>query len=419
MHVALHGDRPVLLFRRGTIRLGRLPRTLFRGASQGIEGKTKSVKKNVNPPKVFTTGLRAKGPPDSHLAKLMKLAKAMGMEQFPWKNKFVAVKTHFGERGNSAFPRPILLRPIVDLIKAAGGKPFLAETATLYTGSRSNAPDHIETAIRHGFGLEVTGAPVFICDGLTGRDRQMVQIPGKHFSEISVASGIHDADCLVVVSHFKGHEVTGFGGAIKNLGMGCCSRSAKLAMHTAIRPTVMDSKCVKCGRCFSWCSVGAIRQVKPKGRVTINPNLCRGCGECLMACRFGAIRINWSEDTRNVTERMVEHALGVLAPKRESAFFFNLLTDIVPLCDCYGFADAPVVPDIGFAASTDPVALDAASIDLVNDQIGLAGTALKGGHGRGEGKFEHIHTEIDPMVQITYGQEIGLGSGEYEKVPLD
>lgn len=373
----------------------------------------------TSPAKVYTIGLRAKSNADNHINKIWKLAKAMKMEAFPWQDQLVAIKTHFGERGNSAFPSPTLLRPLVDLIKSHGGKPFLAETSTLYTGSRSNAPDHIETAKMHGFGYEVTNAPVFICDGLTGRDHHMETIDGTHFREVSVASGIYEADALVVVSHFKGHEVTGFGGAIKNLGMGCCSRSAKLAMHTSIRPSVDKNKCVKCRTCFDWCSVKAISQPKPDGPVVIDHALCRGCGECLISCRVGAIRINWGEDTGKVSERMAEHALGVVKRKPGRVFYFNLLTNIVPLCDCYGFSDAPLVPDIGFAASLDPVALDKASVDLVNAQTGLTASALTGGHQPGEDKFHHVHEGLDITAQLRHGAAIGLGSLEYERVQLD
>jgi len=341
------------------------------------------------------------------------------MDGFAWKNKLVALKTHFGERGSSAFPRPIYVRPLVDIIKAGGGKPFLAETATLYTGSRSNAVDHLETAIRHGFGIEVTGAPLFICDGLTGRDHQMVPVNGIHMREVSIASGIYEADALVVLSHFKGHEVTGFGGALKNLGMGCSSRAAKLAMHTSIRPEVLDKKCVRCGRCFDWCSVRAISQKKPGLPVAIDPDLCRGCGECLIACRVGAIRINWDNDARQVTEKMVEHAMGVWSTKKDVSFFVNILTDIVPLCDCYGFSDAPVVPDIGFAASTDPVALDAACLDLVNAQAGLANSALGTALKADEPKFDHVYPKLDVRLQLSHASKIGFGNSEYERIILD
>ncbi|MDN5279414.1 MAG: uncharacterized protein PWR01_3379 [Clostridiales bacterium] len=369
--------------------------------------------------KVFTVGLRATKPQDSQVAKIEKLARAIGIDKFAWDKKLVAVKTHFGERGNAAFPRPVLIRPVVDLIKNGGGKPFLAETTTLYTGSRSNAVEHTETAIRHGFGIEVTGAPIFMCDGLTGRDGHMVKIDGTHYQEVSVASGIQEADALVVVSHFKGHELTSFGGAIKNLGMGCCSRSAKLAMHTTIRPTVLASKCVKCGICFDWCSAGAISQPKPDGPVVINPNLCRGCGECLISCRNSAIRINWSDDAQGVTERMVEHAYGVAKTKPGSAFYISFLMNIVPLCDCVNFSGAPVVPDIGFAASTDPVALDACCLDMVNQQIGLVGSALKEAHEPGKSKFCDLHPDLKTELQLEYAEKIGLGTRKYERINLE
>lgn len=374
---------------------------------------------SANKPKVYTVGLRAKRPGENHLAKIRKLAEALGMNSFPWKNKLVAVKTHFGERGNTSFPRPIYVRPLVDLIKGAGGRPFLAETSTLYTGSRSNAPDHIETALLHGFGHEVTGAPIFICDGLTGRDAHHVKIDGKHMKEIAVAAGIYEADALVVLSHFKGHEVTGFGGAIKNLGMGCCARAAKLTMHSGLKPSVLQKKCTKCKTCFAWCSVQAISQETPDGPVTIDQAICQGCGECLVSCRVGAIHINWSADTAGVTEKMVEHALGVMKSKPGRAFFINLLVDIVPLCDCYGFSDAPIVPDIGFAASLDPLALDAACIDMVNAQQGLPQSALKSGFEPNAPKFPHVHESLDTTLQIRYGAEIGLGQSSYERIPLD
>lgn len=369
--------------------------------------------------KVYTVGLRASKPQDSQPAKMEKLARAIGIDKFAWENKLTAIKTHFGERGNAAFTRPVLIRPVIELIKAAGGKPFLAETTTLYTGSRSNAVDHTETAIRHGFGSEVTGAPIFMCDGLTGRDGHMVKIDGNHYKEVSVASGIQEADVLVVISHFKGHELTSFGGAIKNLGMGCCSRSAKLAMHTTIRPTVLTAKCVKCGICFDWCAAKAISQPKPDGNVVINPNICRGCGECLISCRNGAIRINWSNDAGGVTERMVEHALGVTKTKKAPIFYINILMNIVPLCDCVNFSDAPIVPDIGFAASTDPVALDACCLDMVNEQMGLNHSALKDAHKPGESKFCDLHPQLKTDLQLEYAESLGMGTRDFERINLD
>ena len=368
---------------------------------------------------VYTMGLRARRQNESQPAKIARLAGAIGMKDVAWKDKLVAVKTHFGEEGSSSFPRPILIRPLVDIIAAGGGKPFLAETTTLYTGSRSNAVDHTVTAIRHGFGMEVTGAPVFMCDGLTGRDHHLVPIAGKHFQEVSVAAGIFEADALVVVSHFKGHELTSFGGALKNLGMGCASRSAKLAMHTTVRPSVLQKKCIRCKLCFNWCSVGAIHQEKPNGPVTIDQDRCQGCGECLVSCRQGAIRINWSQDAGGVTERMVEHAAGVIANKKNAVFFINILQNIIPLCDCMNFSDAPIVPDIGFAASTDPVALDAACLDWVNEQVGLADSALKGGHQERECKFSHVHDALQTRLQLTYAEELNLGTTTYERIRLD
>lgn len=368
---------------------------------------------------VYFANLRALTPKDNYIKKLQRLAERIGMLDYAWANKLVAVKTHFGEYGNSAFPRPNFIRPVVDIIKSKGGKPFLAETATLYTGSRSNAIDHIETALRHGFGIEVTGAPIFICDGLTGREHINVKIDGKHFKEVSIASGIYEADALVVISHFKGHEVTGFGGAIKNLGMGCSSRAGKLAMHTSIRPSVLEKKCIRCGRCFEWCSVRAIKFKYDGGPVEIDQRICRGCGECLVSCMSGAIKINWSSDTQAVIEKVVEYAYGACKNKFGSLFFINLLVDIVPLCDCYAFSDAPIVPNIGFLASTDPVAIDAASFELVEKQCGLPNSALKRHINENESKLKNLHPEINSYWQIEYANNIKLGNKNYELVSID
>ena len=369
--------------------------------------------------RVFFAGLRAKKPQDGQIHKIKKLVKAVGIEDFNWKNKLVAIKTHFGEEGCTSFPQPILIRPLIEIIKSLGGKPFLAETTTLYTGSRSNAVDHTLTALRHGFGPEVTGAPIFMCDGLTGREGIKTPVKAHHFNEVSIASGIYEADAMIVVSHFKGHELTSFGGAIKNMGMGCCSRSAKLLMHTTVRPTVMASKCVKCKICFDWCSVDAIGQPKNNGPIVINPNKCTGCGECLIACRFGAIRINWSSDATGVTERMVEHAKAVYEQKKGSIFFINILKDIVPMCDCMNFTDSAIVPDIGFAASKDPVALDEFCLDVVNKQIGLSNSALKSAHESGKSKFCDIHPKLKTKLQLEYAEQIHFGNRTYERINID
>ncbi len=373
---------------------------------------------NKGKPKVFAAGLRCQGPADNHVAKIGKLAAAVGLANADFDKKLVAVKVHVGELGNGAFLRPTLVRPIVELIRSRGGEPFLAETTTLYTGTRSSAPAHIMTAHRHGFGPEVTGAPMVICDGLSGRDAHKVAIKGQHFQEVSVASGVFEADALVVISHFKGHEVTGFGGAIKNLAMGCCSRTAKLAMHASLRPSVLEQRCVHCGNCLAWCSVKAIRQDRADGPAIIDSAKCQGCGECLVACRVGAIRINWDSDVRTVSERMAEHALGVVVNKPGRCYYLNVVTDVVPCCDCYGFNDAPIVPDLGFAASTDPVALDNFCMDWVNSTAALPNTALPADAAPGANKFACLHEGIDPLVQIVHAENIGLGRRDYERVGI-
>jgi uncharacterized Fe-S center protein len=365
---------------------------------------------------VFFTDARAVN--RSLLGKLDRLLARAGLDEVAGKNDLVAVKLHFGERGTTRFLRPQFVRPVVERLRRRSAKPFLTDANTLYKGGRSNAVDHLETAIQHGFDYAVVGAPLVIADGLTGKDYVRVKISGKHFREVHIASAVYFADALVVLSHFKGHESTGFGGALKNLGMGCGARSGKQQMHSDVLPEVDPGLCRGCGRCRRWCPADAIYL---EGAARIDPNRCLGCGECVVTCPHGAIAISWKAEPQNMQEKIVEYALGALKEKDGRAFFVNFVLEVTPDCDCFSGSDVPLVPDVGILASKDPVALDQACYDLVTRQVGLAGTRLTDRRRKAEGtapgqdKFFAVHG-IDPTPQLSYAEALGLGTREYELV---
>jgi uncharacterized Fe-S center protein len=348
--------------------------------------------------------------------KLRSLLDAVGLSDKIKKNALVAVKLHFGEAGNTAYIRPVFFRQIVDKIKEAGGKPFLTDANTLYVGSRSNSIDHLTTAIQNGFTYAVVGAPLIIADGLRGGDEKAVAVNLKRFKEVYIASEIVRADAVVSVAHFKGHELSGFGGTIKNLGMGCASRKGKLAQHSSVSPSIKQKKCVGCGDCVSYCAQGAISLFEEKAR--IDPKKCVGCGECILVCPNQAIQIQWNQAIPVFLENMVEYTAGVLKGKEAATTFLNFITNVSPACDCYGHADAPIVPDIGIVASNDPVAIDQASADLVNQAQGRADSALAKNHTAGKDKFRDIYPNVDWEIQLDYGEKVGLGTRAYELVKI-
>lgn len=365
---------------------------------------------------VFFANLRARRESESLLAKTARLFDRAGFGQIVSPGDLVGIKVHFGERGNTAFVRPIFVRQIVDRVKAAGGKPFLVDTNTLYLGSRHNAVDHLTTAILNGFAYAVVDAPLVIGDGLRGKDYREVEVNLKHCRTVRLAANVVGADALIVVSHVKGHQVAGFGGALKNLAMGGASRGGKQVMHSSLRPEVKQAKCRGCGNCAKWCPAEAI--VLAEGRAVIDPEKCLGCGECPVNCTFGAIKIQWDEQTATVQERMAEFVYGYHQEKPGKIGYMNFVMDVSPDCDCFSWSDAPIVPDVGILASLDPVALDQASYDLVKAERGFAGTALKENHAPGKDKFAGVHRGVDPTVQLAYAEQIGLGSREYELIEV-
>jgi uncharacterized protein len=334
----------------------------------------------------------------------------------------VAIKLHFGEAGGTAYIRPQYVRTIVERLKTLHAQPFLTDTNTLYVGSRAHACSHLATAFDHGFTREVTGAPLIISDGLKGNNKVDVPANHRHVKTAHIGADIHNADALIVLTHFKGHELSAFGGTLKNLGMGCASREGKLEQHSNISPKVDRRKCVGCGECTVWCRGRAIKLEEEADTKTrkarITPENCVGCAECILACPQQAIRVQWNQSLPVFMEKMVEYAAAVLERKKGKTGFMTFVTDVSPLCDCTPFSDRPIVPDLGILASLDPVAIDQAAVDLVNGAPGNPASVLRGALAPGEDKFRALYPEVDWEYQLKYAEEIGLGTRDYTLVNL-
>lgn len=348
--------------------------------------------------------------------KLGRLLDTCGLKQITPRRGLVAIKLHFGETGNTAFVRPVLVKKVVSKVKECGGEPFLTDANTLYAGTRGESVSHIQTAIENGFAYSVVGAPIIIADGLRGGSYARVRVNLEHIKTAYIGQEIVHADALLSIAHFKGHELGGFGGTIKNVGMGCAARRGKLDQHSDLSPKVKRKKCVGCGDCVAHCSQKAISLKEEKAY--INPEKCIGCGECILICPQEAIAVQWSQDIPLFQKRMVEYTVAVLKGKKDRALFMNFLVDISPACDCYAHSDAPIVQDIGVLASTDPVAIDQAAVDLVNAMPGNDRSCLQSGKAPGEDKFRAIYPKIDWSIQLKYGEELGLGTRSYELVTI-
>ena len=364
---------------------------------------------------VYFASLRAFAENESTIAKVQRLFDAAGFSGLVAPQDKTAIKLNFGETGNDGFISPVYVRKVVEKVRACGALPFLTDTNTLYLGSRSNAVEHIGTSILHGFDVAVAAPPVIIADGLKGGNVRKVTIDRKHFSQVSIAGDIAAADSLIVLSHFKGHIVSGFGGAIKNLAMGCAPPEGKRAQHNA-RPFTIPENCTGCASCMKVCPKDAITIRKKKS--VIDHDLCIGCFECMHACPEHAIDIDWETEIPDFMERMTEYAYGAVKEKPGKVGYMNFLIRITPDCDCFAFSDAPIVPDIGILASKDPVAIDAASFDLVNQQQGYSDSLLRSHHHAGGDKFKGVHEQTDGYRQVRYGEEIGLGCSNYELIRI-
>jgi uncharacterized Fe-S center protein len=363
---------------------------------------------------VFFADMRT-SPKEGLIAKFARLLETAGLADRVGANDLTAIKIHFGEWGNHAYIRPIFVRPVSEAIEKAGGKPFLTDANTLYVGTRSDSAGHLVTALRHGFDYTVTGAPLIIADGLRGGSQREVHVEDGVVERAWIGAEIADADAIVSLAHFKGHELSGFGGTIKNLGMGCASRRGKLDQHSNLSPAVSDKKCVACGSCVDHCAQSAISL---NDRAHIDPDKCVGCGECILVCPEQAINIQWDMQIPDFQRRMVDYTRAVLTGKEHTSFFVNFLTNVSPACDCYPHADAALIADVGILASIDPIAIDQASVDLVNQQEGNPLSLMGETCGAGCDKFREVYPRIDWTIQLDYGQKKGLGHREYELVAI-
>ena len=364
--------------------------------------------------KVYFTNMRVRG--DENLTeKLKRLVKKAGIEQIDFRYRFVAIKMHFGEKGNLAYLRPNYAKAIVDVVKKLGGKPFVTDCSTLYVGARKNALDHLEIAYEHGFNPFSLGCHVLIGDGLKGTDEVAVPIHGEYVKNALIGREIVDADIVISLTHFKGHEGTGFGGALKNLGMGCGSSAGKAEMHETEKPAVNGAACVGCGVCARNCAHDAIHVVEKKANIDYAK--CKGCGRCIGVCPTKAMRPGQEKGCEMLSRRVAEYAYAVV--KDKPSFHISLAIDISPFCDCYGSNDAPILPDVGMFASFDPVAIDQACADLCNREKPFADSLL--GEKRpvpGVDFFHALHPDTNWEAGIEQAEKIGLGSKAYELMEM-
>ena len=364
---------------------------------------------------VFYTDLRAK-PGDNLLNKLERLLDRAGMGQIDFQGKYVAIKIHFGEPGNLAYLRPNYARVVVDFVKARGGKPFLTDCNTLYVGGRKNALDHLASAYENGYNPFTVGCHLLIADGLKGTDEVYVPVEGgQYVREAKIGRAVMDADVVISLNHFKGHESTGFGGALKNLGMGCGSRAGKMEMHSAGKPVVDRELCIGCGACQRVCAHEA--PVMTDRKITIDQDKCVGCGRCIGVCPMDAVQAANDEANDILNCKIAEYTKAVIGGR--PSFHINLVMDVSPNCDCHGENDAAIVPDVGMFASFDPVALDVACADAVNAQTPLPGTELTDQRDRGVDHGDHFHIthpETNWRSCVEHGEKLCLGSQASELI---
>lgn len=344
--------------------------------------------------------------------KLSRLLLTAGMDQIDFKNCYVAIKMHFGEPGNLAYLRPNYAKTVADLVRQLGGKPFLTDCNTLYVGGRKNALDHIESAYVNGFTPYTTGCHIIIADGLKGSDDVAVPVDGEYVKNARIGRALMDADIVISLTHFKGHEATGIGGTIKNLGMGGGSRAGKKEMHADGKPTVNESKCIGCGACRKICAHDA--PTIENRKMHIDTNKCVGCGRCIAVCPMDAIEGVCDPDGHRLNCKMAEYAKAVVQGR--PSFHISLAMDISPNCDCHPENDVPVIPNVGMFASFDPVALDEACAEMCSRMPRNPNAAFE--DASSDDLFHAVHTVTHWQDQTEHGEKIGLGSREYELIEI-
>ena len=361
-------------------------------------GSQKSMKSRV-----YFVGVSNSDSLGSIQEKLSRLLDKSNLFDFVDDGDSIAVKMHFGEEGNTGFVRPEYLRLICDKIKKSKAAPFLSDTNTLYRGRRTNSRDHLLLACEHGFSKDKVGVEVRILDDTKKENIAIVNVNQKSIKNAKIAKIFQQADAIVGVSHFKGHMMTGFGGALKNLGMGCATREGKLAQHSDISPFVIIKNCVGCGACEKICPVKAV-SIKNK-KSYIDSTKCIGCASCIAACQYNAIEVHWESGGGTIQEKMIEYTKAVLKNKEKKSAFINFALKITKECDCLAKDDPRMAPDVGIFASKDPVSIDKACFDLVNKACQ-------------KDIFKEAHPERDGLKQLKYAEELSLGKLDYELIEL-
>ena len=372
--------------------------------------------------KVYFTDFRTAAYGDGLPSKLKKLIYKAGIGQIDMDGKFVAIKLHFGELGNISYLRPNYAKAVADVVKELGGKPFLTDCNTMYPGSRKNALEHLYCAWENRFTPLTVGCPILIGDGLKGTDDVAVPVEGgEYVKEAKIGRAVMDADVFISLSHFKGHESTGFGGAIKNIGMGCGSRAGKTEQHSNGKPSIDASLCRGCRRCRRECANDGLVFNAETGKMTVDLTHCVGCGRCLGACNFDAIQFTEDNAVEVLNYRMAEYAKAVVDGRPH--FHISLVVDVSPYCDCHSENDAPILPNIGMFASFDPLALDQACVDACLAATPLPNSKLTDNMARADfvdygDHFRNTTPKSEWKACLAHAEKIGLGTREYELVRI-
>ena len=375
--------------------------------------------------KVFYTDLRTV-PGNDLLTKLERLIRKAGIADIDFDGKFTAVKIHFGEPGNMAYIRPNYAARVVDVIRSLGGKPFLTDSNTLYTGGRSNAVDHLDAAMENGFNRIGVHADVIIADGLKGTDYREIPCGGEYCPAPKIGAAIADADIIISMTHFKGHEQSGFGGTLKNHGMGSACVGGKLELHSSSQPCIDTDNCIGCRICEKYCRHDAVHVIDRKA--VIDYDKCVGCGQCVAVCQKSAAVIKDYDTSEVLNCKIAEYAQAVV--KDKPSFHISFIMNVSPNCDCWNHNDAAIVPDLGIAASFDPIALDCACADLVKAAPVLYGSAISDKdahecgcghhhHHLGEDKSRLVHPDTNWEAGAEHGEKIGLGHRAYELIKVN
>lgn len=362
--------------------------------------------------KVYYLSLNSSAKKGSTLKRIPELLEVLSFHKVARPKALTAIKMHFGERGNTAFIRPLYLQRIVDYLKEKGMKPFLTDSNTLYAGHRGNSVDHLHCALDNGFQYGMVHAPLIIADGMWGNRSVSIEINGDRIKNAIIGEAIADANAILCVSHFKGHEFMGFGGALKNMGMGCAAKAGKLEMHSDVKPNVNADKCIACGLCMEFCPEDAISMQNRKA--FINHDKCIGCASCIAVCPNRCIINSWDASPYICMEKIAEYAKAAISCVSPACGFISFITNVSPQCDCYGFSSTPIIGDIGILSSDDPVALDQACLDFVNN-VPWHPTYKNKPQGD---KFAILANGLDGTVQLSHAEKIGLGNRKYELIEI-